>query len=49
MYRPKPMDYRVSDVDAEACTHFIYSFAGLRDNEIVALDKEEDLGEDGGK
>ena len=45
MYRKEPFNFGINDIDPFACTHVIYSFAGL-DNEtltIVSLDKEEDI------
>ena len=45
VYRKAPFNFGVSDIDPFACTHIIYSFAGL-DNKtltIVSLDKEEDI------
>lgn len=29
VYRPAPFNFTVADIDPLACTHLIYSFAGL--------------------
>ena len=45
VYRPKPANFGVSDIDPFSCTHLIYSFAGL-DKEsltIMSLDAAEDI------
>lgn len=45
VYRPEPMNVKVADIDPFACTHLIYSFAGLDNQtwEIVSLDPELDI------
>ncbi|XP_068222684.1 probable chitinase 10 isoform X2 [Palaemon carinicauda] len=45
VYRPAPFDFSVTDIDPFSCTHVIYSFAGLKENEytIQALDEELDI------
>ncbi|KAK7070518.1 Cht3p [Halocaridina rubra] len=45
VYRPAPFDFSVLDIDPFSCTHVIYSFAGLKENEhtIQALDEELDI------
>ena len=52
VYRPAPFNFTVADIDPLACTHLIYSFAGLHNDTltIVSLDTEEDIvkGEDAG-
>jgi len=45
-YRPQPMAFDPEDIDAKACTHLIYSFAGLDNgtsSTIVSLDNELDV------
>ncbi|TRY79747.1 hypothetical protein TCAL_01968 [Tigriopus californicus] len=45
IYRPEPMNIKVSDIDPFACSHLIYSFAGLDNQtwEITSLDPEQDI------
>ncbi|KAG7164862.1 chitinase 10-like 5, partial [Homarus americanus] len=45
VYRPEPFDFSVADIDPFSCTHVIYSFAGLKENEntIMALDEKLDI------
>ena len=45
VYRKKPMTFNVTDIDPYACTHVIYSFAGLDKSSYVikSLDPEVDI------
>lgn len=45
VYRPQPLDFGVSDIDASACTHLIYAFAGLDETNytISSLDHDYDI------
>ena len=45
MYREPPFDFGIKNIDPFACTHLIYSFAGLKDGEltITSLDPELDI------
>nr|XP_053653206.1 probable chitinase 10 [Cherax quadricarinatus] len=45
VYRPEPFDFSVADIDPFSCTHLIYSFAGLKENEhtIISLDEKLDV------
>ena len=45
VYRPAPANFGVANIDPFSCTHLIYSFAGLdQDNlTIVSLDAAEDI------
>ena len=45
LYRPKPWDTKITDLDPKLCTHVIYSFAGLDENTLTikALDEEMDI------
>lgn len=47
VYRKKPMAFNVTDIDPFACTHLIYSFAGLDKTKFVikSLDPEVDIDE----
>ena len=45
VYRKEPFNFGVGDIDPTACTHLIYSFAGLDATELTikSLDEEEDI------
>ena len=45
VYRPTPYNFTVTDIDPFACTHLIYSFAGLDSDSLTikSLDLEEDI------
>ena len=45
VYRKEPFNFGVQNIDPFACTHLIYSFAGLKaeDLTMVSLDEEEDI------
>ena len=45
VYRPPPFNFGISDIDPFACSHVIYSFAGLQQDNltITSLDTEEDV------
>lgn len=47
VYRKAPATFNVTDIDPFACTHVIYSFAGLDEdsNMIKSLDPEVDIKE----
>ena len=47
VYRPKPASFNVTDIDPHACTHVIYTFAGLDDQtfKIMSLDPQVDINE----
>ncbi|XP_071524963.1 chitotriosidase-1-like [Panulirus ornatus] len=49
VYRPGLGKFDVENIDPFLCTHMIYTFAGLRDNEIVSLDPYNDLYDNYGK
>ena len=54
IYRDEPMSFSPEDMDANMCTHFIYSFAGLDEDtfKIKSLDPKVDIEEgtkNGGK
>ena len=45
VYRPAPFNFTVADIDPLACTHLIYSFAGLESHNwtMKSLDPWMDL------
>ncbi|XP_076042467.1 chitinase-3-like protein 1 [Oratosquilla oratoria] len=49
VYRPGKGKFDVEDIPPALCTHIIYGFAGLRNNQIISLDPWNDLYENYGK
>ncbi|CAG0912515.1 unnamed protein product [Notodromas monacha] len=47
-YRPGLGKFDVENIDPYLCTHIIYGFAGLKENQIAALDPYNDLVEEWG-
>lgn len=45
VYRPKPLDFDIKDIDPFACTHIIYAFAGIHKENftIMSLDEDRDV------
>ncbi|KAK0181138.1 hypothetical protein PV327_003445 [Microctonus hyperodae] len=49
VYRPGKGKFDINNIDPSLCTHLIYSFVGIKGNDIINLDAWQDLRDNYGK